>query len=307
MSRKEYIYKQVEGGGLLASVWYKSGAEDTGKPIALYFHGGNLVLGHKDMLSQDYIQQLLDLGFGAVVSPNYRLAPTISAAEGPVQDAKDSYLWTQTQLPELLAKDANIRLDGSRIVTLGHSAGGTLALLMASLPQKPLAILDIFGLKYLNDDFYTKPNPAFLKLPDLDQALVDRIYQDLPAPSAGPPPLGPNGPDLNNHRVAWLLTAFKKGTWLSSIVPDGNYSGIDPAALFGSSFPPTYFLHGAADTLVDVEFSRRAFEELKSNGVDTKLVVEEGAPHGFDAGSKPGEHKYELVTAGFKFLAIRAT
>jgi acetyl esterase/lipase len=82
------------------------------------------------MLSQDYIQELLDLGFGAVVSPNYRLAPTISAAEGPVQDAKDSYLWTQTQLPGLLAKDANIRLDGSRIVTLGHSAGGTLALLM---------------------------------------------------------------------------------------------------------------------------------------------------------------------------------
>jgi acetyl esterase/lipase len=119
--------------------------------------------------------------------------------------------------------------------------------------------------------------------------------------------LGPNGPDLNNHRVAWLLTAFKKGTWLSSIVPDGNYSGIDPATLFGSSFPPTYFLHGAADTLVDVEFSRRAFEELKSNGIDTKLVVEEGAPHGFDAGSKPGERKYELVTAGFKFLASRAT
>jgi hypothetical protein len=33
MSMKEYIYKQVEGGGLLASVWYKSGAEETGKPI----------------------------------------------------------------------------------------------------------------------------------------------------------------------------------------------------------------------------------------------------------------------------------
>ncbi|KAL2795250.1 Alpha/Beta hydrolase protein [Aspergillus keveii] len=306
MSLKEYSYKQVEGGNLLASVWYKSGPEEAGKPIALYFHGGNLVLGHKDMLSNDYIQQLLDLGFGAVVSPNYRLAPTISAAEGPVQDAKDSYLWTQTQLPGLLAGDANVHLDGSRIVTLGHSAGGTLALLMASLPQKPLAILDIFGLKYFNDEFYSKPNPAFLKLPASDQALVDRIYQDVPAPSAGPPPMGPKGPDLNNHRVAWLFAAFKKGTWLSSIVPDGNYSRIDPAVLFGPSFPPTYFLHGTADTLVDVKFSQRAFEDLKSNGVDTKLVIEEGGPHGFDAGSKPGEHKYELVTEGFRFLASHA-
>ncbi|KAJ5392312.1 hypothetical protein N7509_007802 [Penicillium cosmopolitanum] len=268
MSLREYAYKQVEGGDLVASVWYKLGPSEAAKPIALYFHGGNLVLGHKDMLSNGYIQQLLDLGFGAVVSPNYRLAPTISALEGPVQDAKDSYLWTQTQLPEILAKDTNIRLDGDRIVTLGHSAGGTLALLMASLPHKPLAILDIFGLKYFKDDFYSKPNPAFLKIPDLDQAL---------------------------------------GTWLRSIVPDGNYNGIDPAALFDPSFPPTYFLHGTADTLVGVEFSRRAFEELKSKGVDTKLVVEEGAPHGFDAGAKPGEHKYELVAAGLRFLASHAT
>lgn len=82
------------------------------------------------MLSPDYIQELLDLGFGAVVSPNYRLAPTISAREGPVQDAKDSYVWSQTRLPELLARDANVHLDGNRIVTFGHSAGGTLALLM---------------------------------------------------------------------------------------------------------------------------------------------------------------------------------
>lgn len=84
------------------------------------------------MLSSDYIKELLDLGFGAVVSPNYRLAPTISALEGPVQDAKDSYAWSQTRLPELLARDANVHLDGNRIVTFGHSAGGTLALLMVS-------------------------------------------------------------------------------------------------------------------------------------------------------------------------------
>lgn len=119
--------------------------------------------------------------------------------------------------------------------------------------------------------------------------------------------MGPNGPDLSNYRVAWLLSSFKKGTWLRSIVPDGNYNGIDPAALFDPSFPPTYFLHGTADTLVGVEFSRRAFEELKRKGVDTKLVVEEGAPHGFDAGAKPGEHKYELVAAGLRFLASHAT
>ena len=82
------------------------------------------------MLSPDYVKELLDLGFSAVVSPNYRLAPTISAQEGPVQDAKDSYTWSQTKLPQLLAQDANVHVNGNKIVTFGHSAGGTLALLM---------------------------------------------------------------------------------------------------------------------------------------------------------------------------------
>ncbi|KAL4889468.1 Alpha/Beta hydrolase protein [Aspergillus ambiguus] len=307
MSRKEYVYKEVPGGGsLLASVWYNPCAAVISKPIALYFHGGNWVLGHKDMLPSHYIEELLGLGFGAVVSPNYRLAPTITALEGPIQDAKDSYLWSQTQLPELLTQDGNVNLDGGKIVTLGHSAGGTLALLMASMPQKPLAILDIFGLKYFDDESYQAPNPAFLKLPVFDQALVDRIQDDVPAPSTAPPPGGPNGPDFSHHRVAWLFTAFRKGTWLSSVVPDGRYDSVDPARLFSASFPPTYFIHGSADTLVDVKFSQKAFKDLRSKGVSTKLIVEEEAPHGFDAGSKPGDHKYNIVAEGFKFLANHA-
>jgi acetyl esterase/lipase len=90
-------------------------------------------------------------------------------------------------------------------------------------------------------------------------------------------------------------------------VPDGHYAAIDPAKLLSSSFPPTYILHGTADTLVDVKFSQKLFHELKTKGVDTKLVVEDGAPHGFDAGANPGDHIYDLVKEGFKFLAGYAT
>ncbi|KAL1885061.1 hypothetical protein Plec18167_001718 [Paecilomyces lecythidis] len=284
MSHKEYVYKKVEGGQPLeASVWYKQGGSDAPKPI----------------------EKLLELGFGAVVSPNYRLGPTISAQEGPVQDAKDSYLWSQEELPSILAKEANIQLDGSKIVAFGHSAGGTLALLMASLPQKPLAIIDIFGLKYFDDAFYHNPNPAFAKIPDFEETLLNRVRDDVPAPNAAAPPGGPNGPDFSNYRVAWLFTAFKKGSWLSSIQPDGNYDAIDPSKLFSPSFPPTYFIHGNKDTLVDVRFAKQASEELNNKGVETKLVIEE-APHGFDMGSKPGEHRYNVVTEGFKFLASHA-
>lgn len=95
---------------------------------ALYFHGGNFTVGSKELLSQNYAGKLLGLGF-VVVSANYRLCPTISVFEGPVTDALDAYSWAKDALPGLLQKDAGVRVDGSKIVVLGHSAGGLLALL----------------------------------------------------------------------------------------------------------------------------------------------------------------------------------
>lgn len=101
---------------------------DTHLFAALYFHGGNFTVGSKELLSQNYVEQLLGLGF-VVVSANYRLCPTISVFDGPVTDALDAYGWAQDVLPGLLHKDAGVRVDSSKIVVLGHSAGGLLALL----------------------------------------------------------------------------------------------------------------------------------------------------------------------------------
>jgi acetyl esterase/lipase len=91
------------------------------------------VLGNKDLISPHYVKALFDLGFGAVVSPNYRLSPTISAYNGAVTDSMDAYEWTRSELPGLLSKEKNVILDPGRIVSLGHSAGGTLALLTVGL------------------------------------------------------------------------------------------------------------------------------------------------------------------------------
>lgn len=49
--------------------------------------------------------------------------------EGPVTDALDAYSWAKDALPGLLQKDAGVRVDGSKIVVLGQSAGGLLGLL----------------------------------------------------------------------------------------------------------------------------------------------------------------------------------
>lgn len=84
------------------------------------------------MLPAAHIEALTKVGFVAV-SSDYRLSPTISVLDGPVADSVAAYGWAQDELPVLLEKEHGIRVNGKNIVTLGHSCGGGLALLMVSI------------------------------------------------------------------------------------------------------------------------------------------------------------------------------
>lgn len=100
-------------------------------PLAFYAHGGTFTIDSKDALPGPQRQKLVELGF-VVVSPNYRLGPIISASDGPVADVKDCYTWAKKELPTALQKETQVKLDPTRVVALGHSCGGTLALLLVS-------------------------------------------------------------------------------------------------------------------------------------------------------------------------------
>jgi acetyl esterase/lipase len=108
---------------------------------AHYFHGGGYIVGSRAMLGSSHIEALNEAGF-VVVSSDYRLCPTISVLEGPVADSVAAYEWSQNELPKLLAKSHNIDVDGKNIVTLGHSCGGGLALLMVSVSH-PCVVLNV--------------------------------------------------------------------------------------------------------------------------------------------------------------------
>ncbi|KAK7739360.1 hypothetical protein SLS63_001703 [Diaporthe eres] len=297
MERKEYIFKEVDGVSIDADVYFRRD-QSTKSPIALHFHGGNFTVGSKAMLPPYHRDRLLDLGF-IVVSANYRLCPTITLYEGPVKDSLDAYEWVRLSLPGLLEKEG-VSADGSRIVVLGHSCGGTLALLTASLPNRPKAILDLFGMKYLQDPIFHTAAPT---KPAFDQQFIDQVHKDVPPPTSGPSPMGPNGPDFSNYRVAWMFNAIKAGNHLTTVVADGNFARVDPAPLFSNaSFPPTYFVHGTEDTLVDAKVSKQAYDELKSHDVESELVLVEGAGHGFDAKLVPGDQTSAVIDKALDFL-----
>ncbi|KAI1031307.1 hypothetical protein LB504_000113 [Fusarium proliferatum] len=263
-TRKEYVFKVINGIPIAADVYFRKTTTASKLPIALHFHGGNFTVGSKQMLSRDQSEKLLDLGF-VVVSANYRLAPTVTVFGGPVKDALDAYEWSQTKLPGLLLEDAHIKADGSRIVTLGHSCGGTLALLTASSLAPPHAILDIYGIKYLADSAFHAPLPAPPGAPPIDQDFASQIWKDDQPPTSAPPPFGPKGPNLGNYRVAWMFDQLGKGTHLKTVVGDGEYGRVDPASLFSKGpFPPTFFIHGT-------EWCRRSYHS--GHTMSSRLTV----------------------------------
>lgn len=99
--------------------------------VAIAFHGGGFTIGSKDMIPHAQITSLTKAGF-VVVAPDYQLCPGISIYDGPLQDAKDIYTWCKTKLPAALENDTKVRVDPTRVVTIGYSAGALMALYLVS-------------------------------------------------------------------------------------------------------------------------------------------------------------------------------
>ena len=111
--------------------------------------------------------------------------------------------------------------------------------------------------------------------------------------------------DLTHPRTAWVLDKVKHATLLSALC-GGEYDAHDPVTMKGGltkDFPPTFFLHGSEDILVNVKFAERCYEELRGLGVDTGVVVMEGGGHGYDGELKDGDEAFErAVKPGLEFV-----
>lgn len=83
------------------------------------------------------------------VSIDYRLCPEVNLIEGPIADTLDAYRWIKTSLP-VLARSKGVVVDPERIVAVGWSSGGQLAMTTAWTTvnagiQSPKAILSFYG------------------------------------------------------------------------------------------------------------------------------------------------------------------
>lgn len=232
------------------------------------------------------IEYLSKLGF-VVLVPNYRLAPQVSAKIA-FADCEEAYDWAVSSLPETLRSEYSVETDSTRVVTLGHSSGGTLALHVASC--KPVKAATAFYPSLFSADTESsahKPTtaPPFGLFPDFhptdeDWKAIKPAGQELSeAPLAlpgGPPPAARN---------KWQMHILKNGQWMEHVLPDSDYAAIDPLTRLNESWPPILIVQGEIDNVPgsSLELAERAVKVMKAAGVqDVELSVVQGEGHMFD-------------------------
>jgi acetyl esterase/lipase len=153
---------------------------------------------------------------------------------------------------------AKLQVDADHIGVIGGSAGGHLAAMVALTEPKD-------GLE---------PSEPYAEFSSRVQCGVD-LY-------------GPN--DLSTwHDVSML---GKKRSEAPELYRQGS-----PITYARAGNPPMLIMHGTADTTVPLQQSQVLADALKKAGVETELVIIEGAPHTFTL--QPKQRDLRPVVLGF--------
>lgn len=138
----------------------------------------------------------------------------------------------------------------------------------------------------------------------LTPVFMNQVYQQRPVPTeAGISLEGQaKGPDFNDHRQALCFSSLADGKLLDVVFPSGDWKKVDPLLNISESFPPTFIVHGDADTMVPLHLSRELYSALQRSGVECGLRVIPGEEHTFAAKMKKGSQTWNLHLEGYEFL-----
>ncbi|RYP07339.1 hypothetical protein DL764_002555 [Monosporascus ibericus] len=142
------VYKEVDEVQIHADVYYPKVPSPLPMPIALMIHGGGYVTLSRRALRPAQTRYLISRGL-LPVGIDYRLCPEINVIQGPIADVCDAYRWAREELPGIASR-AGMHVDPERVVVIGWSTGGQLAMSLgwtakaAGMPP-PNAVLSFYG------------------------------------------------------------------------------------------------------------------------------------------------------------------
>ncbi len=263
---------------LLADLWQPPAHLPRSGLGVIYVHGGAWRRGDKDMGTRTFFRRLAGQGH-VVMDIAYTLTPD-TRLEIMVGDVKRAILWFK-------AHAADYGVDPERIVLIGGSAGGHLALVAAYTPNHPAfqpgpdagdaAVRAVVALYPPTDLFgmYEETQSVYGHLLASESAAV-RLKDKVLLTTFTVMGFLPNGPEgKRNNYIAHLLGGAPHE------IPD-IYELLSPIRLLGCHCPPTLLLQGAGDFFKFSPAVRHLHEALRAAGATSVFIEYPHADHAFD-------------------------
>lgn len=250
------VYAKVDKEELKFDFYRPSG--DGPFPLVICIHGGGWAAGSKGDY-KDFQMNMAKMGI-ASASVQYRFIPKHKFPT-QIDDCTNA-------LKFLIAEKAKYKIDPKRVMTMGGSAGGHLALLLGFSTVKDCefkGIVNVCGPTDLRNFQSTPTGDAALK----------------------------SGVKMNSTELvtALLGTDDKKAK---------IYETASPITMVRKDCPPVLTLHGSDDDLVPFTQASALHEALKKAGAKETLMKIKGGGH--DLGKWPDKERNEAILAAVNFF-----
>ncbi len=271
--KQTVTYKQAGPLAINADVY--SYRDTKIRPVVVWLHGGALINGHRESVSQRVRNFALTNGY-VLVSFDYRLAPE-TKLPGIIEDLEDAFRWLRREGPQ------RFHTAPDRVAVTGGSAGGYLTLVTGHrVEPRPRVLLAFWGYGDLVGDWYSTPSPHprhNQKKFTADEALCQ---------VTGPPVAdarertGDGGIFYNFCRQtgAWPKSVT---TWDPHREPEKFFPYM-PLKNVRAGFPPTVLIHGTADTDVPLEQSQLMVKEFERQNIPFQFHPIARGEHGLGGG-----------------------
>jgi acetyl esterase/lipase len=264
---------------LLADIWCPPQGVMPTRLGVIYLHGSGWHYTDKDMHTRHFFRHLAGQGH-LILDLAYTLAPR-DGLRSMMSDVKQAIAWLKTHSAQYI-------IDPDRIVLIGASAGGHLALLAAYTADHPA-----FQLQDIEADTSVRAVVSYYGPTDL---FTQQEYFE----SWFPPLLS-----RNSRRMRSLIRRVERAARHTRLLPDhgqlveprdllpnvigaglqeapGEYRFWSPITHAGKDCPPTLLLQGKHDFAVPVADVRRLHRALLAHGATSILVEFEDTEHAFD-------------------------
>ncbi|KAI9933738.1 hypothetical protein MW887_004810 [Aspergillus wentii] len=336
-NRETVAFGEKDGIQLLADIYYpeKISSSQNPLPVALMIHGGgHIMLSRKDVRPKQ-TRMLLDAGF-LPVSIDYRLCPEVTLQEGPMQDVCDALTWARTTLPSIILKRPDIRVNGEKVVAVGWSTGGHLAMSLGWTPhamgmRPPEAILAFYCPYDYEDPCWSESNLPFgMQVPDTATSAHDLSESIYDEPITGYNPtidrcalggwMAPSDPrsriplymNWKGKTVEVILNRLRRSEVCTGQIPElpvpplEQIQSVSPLAQIrnGSYKTPTFIIHGMLDDLIPWEQAQRTYDGLVANGVEAGFRLLKDTLHLYDIyrGCEKNRDGMQAIVDGYQFL-----